>query len=151
MKNQKIQTNGSPFMWLIGSLFIPLFHSKSMYWDLLIYKFCSSCHLVLYWEIIDQQKISITNKNCSLGVLCLSLSLSPFTPILNYLDSTISALFLLAVETEKCLAHFFSIVYFMSLIDRKNMPKWRHVWRVRERKPKTPNLGKVLLAQTLEP
>lgn len=60
----------------------------------------------------------LIRKKGSLGVLCnqhppthisVSLSVSPtcFTPASNYLGSTLSALFLLALETEKCLAYFF--------------------------------------------
>lgn len=80
---------------------------------------------VLFWLLagpvmgnVDKWKISVTNKKGSLGGLCVSLclhlpspssvSLSLFTSTLNCLDSTLLALFLLAVETiRKCLLHFF--------------------------------------------
>lgn len=49
MKNQKIRANsGSPFIWWVGTLFIHLLlYSKSMHYNLSIYRFWSSCYLVL--------------------------------------------------------------------------------------------------------
>lgn len=43
--------------------------------------------------------------------LCLPLSLHPHFEL--YLDSTLSALFLLAMETEKFLAQFFKASYIL--------------------------------------